>query len=95
VLIRVIEFLVGLMLVLSMVRAVVGMITKAYTGLTDTSPQQRAGASSRPPSSSSGGELKKDPVCGTFISTSTAFQKSAGGQTYYFCSTECRDKFKA
>jgi YHS domain-containing protein len=105
-LIRVIEFLVGLMVVLSMVRSVVGFITKAYTGQSDTSPQQRAGNSSRPPSSSassstasssttSGGELKKDPVCGTFISTATAFQKYAGGQTYYFCSTECRDKFKA
>jgi YHS domain-containing protein len=39
------------------------------------------------------GELKKDPVCGTFISTATAFEILAG-QTYYFCSTECRDKFK-
>lgn len=100
-LIRVIEFLVGLMVVLTMVRSVVGFITKMYTGQSDTSPQQssqqRAGNSSRPQSSSvaSGGELKKDPVCGTFISTATAFQKHAGGQTHYFCSTECRDKFRA
>lgn len=103
-LIRVIEFLVGLMVVLTMIRSVVGFITKMYTGQSDTSPQysskQRAGGNSRPYSSSgpsptpSGGELKKDPVCGTFISTATAFQKYAGGQTYYFCSTECRDKFK-
>jgi len=57
---------------------------------------QRAGSNPGPASSSapSGGELKKDPVCGTFISTSTAFQKASGGQTYYFCSTECRNKFK-
>src|SRR5262245_26533814 len=103
-LIRVIEFLVGLMVVLSMIRSVVGFVTKMYTGQSDTSPQhssqQRAGNSSRPPSSpnsstTSGGELKKDPVCGTFISTATAFQKYASGQTHYFCSTECRDKFKA
>jgi YHS domain-containing protein len=104
-LIRVIEFLVGLMVVLSMVRSVVGFVTKMYSGQSDTSPQpspgQRTGNSSRPQSSSgpsstpSGGELKKDPVCGTFIATATAFQKYAGGQTYYFCSTECRDKFKA
>ncbi|MSV34149.1 MAG: YHS domain-containing protein [Bryobacterales bacterium] len=87
------------MVVLSLVRSVVGFITKAYTGQSGTAPQ-RAGNSSRPQSSSassstSGGELKKDPVCGTFISTATAFQGYAGGQTYYFCSTECRDKFKA
>jgi len=39
------------------------------------------------------GELKKDPVCGTFISPATAFQKSVDGKTLYFCSPECRDKF--
>jgi YHS domain-containing protein len=37
--------------------------------------------------------LKKDPVCGTFISTSTAIQKRVGGEIYYFCSSACRDKF--
>jgi YHS domain-containing protein len=47
-----------------------------------------------PPRGATIGELKKDPVCGTFISTETAFQKSVHGETYYFCSTECRDKFK-
>lgn len=95
-LIRVIEFLVGLMFILSVVRSLIGMVTKV-TGQPDTSPQQRAGNSSRPQPSSAGtpaGELKKDPVCGTFISTATAFQKYAGGQTHYFCSTDCRDKFK-
>lgn len=91
-LIRVIEFLVGLMFVLSVVRSLIGMITKA-TGQPDTAPQQRAGNASRPQPPPAG-ELKKDPVCGTFISTATAFQKYAGGQTHYFCSTECRDKFK-
>ena len=96
-LIRVIEFLVGLVVVLTMIRSVVGMIAKAASGLSDSTSQQRAGNSPRPQSSSAGtttGELKKDPVCGTFISTATAFQKYAGGQTHYFCSTECRDKFK-
>jgi YHS domain-containing protein len=34
-------------------------------------------------------------VCGTFISAATAIQKKSGGEVYYFCSTECRDKFKA
>ncbi len=47
------------------------------------------------PSVPAGGELKKDPVCGTFISTATAIQKRSGGEVYYFCSNECRDKFKA
>ena len=99
-LIRVLEFLVGFMLVVSVIRAVLGMIMKAYSGLSGTSSPQSgtraAGAPPRPQSSPppAAGELKKDPVCGTFISVATAFQKFAGGQTHYFCSTECRDKFK-
>jgi len=52
------------------------------------------GPSPRPPNGATIGELKKDPVCGTFVSTATAFQKSVHGETYYFCSTECRDRFK-
>ena len=37
--------------------------------------------------------LKKDPVCGTFVAPSTAVQKEKDGQTYFFCSPTCRDKF--
>jgi YHS domain-containing protein len=99
---RAILYLIGFMLIMSVIRSVLGIISKAFSGLSNTSHPQagtsspQAGASgSRPPSSPSpGGELKKDPVCGTFISTATAFQKFSQGQTYYFCSTECRDKFK-
>jgi YHS domain-containing protein len=93
---RAILYLIGFMLVMSVIRSVLGIIGKAFSGLSNTSSPQAAAPGSRPPSSpSSIGELKKDPVCGTFISTATAFQKFANGQTYYFCSTECRDKFKS
>jgi YHS domain-containing protein len=88
---RGILYLVIGLLLLTFVRAVMGMITKAFAELFNPSSGQ-AGSSS-PASTPTGGELKKDPVCGTFISTATAFQKAAGGQTYYFCSTACRDKF--
>ena len=74
---------------------VLGIIGKAFSGLANTSSPQTGASGSRPSSNASSvGELKKDPVCGTFISTATAFQKFSQGQTYYFCSTECRDKFK-
>jgi YHS domain-containing protein len=42
-----------------------------------------------------GGELKKDPVCGTYISAATAVQATVKGETVYFCSKECREKFRA
>jgi YHS domain-containing protein len=40
-----------------------------------------------------GGELKKDPVCGTYVSTSLGFTRTVKGEVMYFCSKECRDKF--
>ena len=92
---RAIVYLIGFMLIMSVVRSVLGIIAKTFSGLSNTSSPQAGASGARPPSGPSpGGELKKDPVCGTFISTATAFQKFSQGQTYYFCSTECRDKFK-
>ena len=98
---RGILYLVIGLLILTFVRSVMAMITKAFAELFNPSTGQpgssQGGASQggATPSAStpSGGELKKDPVCGTFISTATAFQKAAGGKTYYFCSIACRDKF--
>jgi YHS domain-containing protein len=47
------------------------------------------------PSVSPGGELKKDPVCGTYVSADTAVTKRINGQTVHFCSPACRDKYYA
>ncbi len=41
------------------------------------------------------GELKKDPVCGTFVSTGTSVKQMVNGELVHFCSTACRDKFRA
>ena len=41
------------------------------------------------------GELKKDPVCGTFVSTTTSVKETINGELMHFCSTTCRDKFRA
>ena len=38
----------------------------------------------------------KDPVCGmTIDSGNAAGQSSHQGQTYYFCSTDCKQQFDA
>src|SRR2546426_1039746 len=40
--------------------------------------------------------LIKDPVCGMAVDSATAKQRRAhGGQTYYFCSQHCAEKFEA
>jgi YHS domain-containing protein len=44
---------------------------------------------------SSAVKLARDPVCGTFVAPGTALSLSAGGTTHYFCSEECRAKYRA
>jgi YHS domain-containing protein len=85
-------------LIITILRSVIGVLMKMFgnvfgsQGAASTpNPQQN-----RPrPAVPSGGELKKDPVCGTFIAADTAVQKRIAGELYYFCSADCRDKFKA
>ena len=42
-----------------------------------------------------GGELKKDPVCGTYVSPGASVTRKVDGQLLHFCSKECRDKYRA
>jgi len=41
-----------------------------------------------------GGELKQDPVCGTFVPTATSVKQTINGELLHFCSVACRDKYK-
>lgn len=43
--------------------------------------------------SSAGEDLVEDPVCHTYVPLSQAYKKNIDGQTYYFCSKDCSDKF--
>ena len=40
-------------------------------------------------------EKDKDPVCGMTVETASAKSSVHNGLVYYFCSTDCRDKFEA
>lgn len=93
------RYLIVSVLVVSVLRAVLNMISKEFGNLFRSSgfgssnpsnpgPGPQTQARSVPTAES----LKRDPVCGTFIAPSTAVTKSVGGQTYYYCSPACRDK---
>jgi YHS domain-containing protein len=53
------------------------------------------GGNPPPPPVRTGGTLYKDPICGTYVSSDSAIAQNVGGETVYFCSTECRDKYRA
>jgi len=52
-------------------------------------------AGSRRSSAVTVGELKKDPVCGTYVATAGSLTQMVHGSPIYFCSKECRDKYLA
>jgi YHS domain-containing protein len=93
---RVILYLIFTVILISVLRAVMGIIAKGFGELMGPRPTQ-SGQSSQ----SAGrqvpltGELKKDPACGTYISAATSIHEKVGGETFYFCSKQCRDKYVA
>lgn len=52
-------------------------------------------AAGKPDRRASSVKLVRDPVCGTYVAPGTALSLSAGGATHYFCSEECRAKYRA
>lgn len=90
-------WLIAFILVVSVARAVLRIVFKGFADMFNPGGSQGQGQGSPTGSKSAplptSDALKKDPVCGTFIAASTSLHKTVGGQTYYFCSPACRDKF--
>lgn len=40
-------------------------------------------------------KLVRDPVCGTYVAPRPALSTTSGGTTHYFCSEDCRAKFRS
>ncbi len=55
-------------------------------------PSANQGSAKPAATAQTGGELHKDPVCGTYVAESTPFRRQTGGQTFYYCSVACREK---
>jgi len=86
-----IRFLIPL-LVMLIVRSVIVAVAKTFTAVMHPPAQPESADATDFPS---GGELKKDPVCGTFVSPGAAFTRRVGGEMVHFCSVTCRDKYRA
>ena len=39
--------------------------------------------------------MAKDPICGMMVDEATPLKAERDGQTFYFCSEHCREKFLA
>jgi YHS domain-containing protein len=80
------EFVIPLLLFL-----VVRSLLKGWfgAGASRRTPAPRRPAEQMPTAT----ELKKDPVCGTYVSASSAYTRTVKGELVCFCSKECRDRY--
>jgi YHS domain-containing protein len=69
-----------------------GIIRSIFAGM--HSPVVRR-APRQDPTIHAGGELKKDPVCGTFVSVDASVTKRVNGELVHFCSPACRDNYRS
>jgi len=92
---RTLLYLLSLVFVITVVRMFLGVIAKGFGELLGGGRRNPPPGPVRP-EVPMGGELKRDPVCGTYVSTASALKKtSAGGDVVYFCSAACRDRYQA
>jgi uncharacterized protein len=71
---------------------VLRLIRNFFTSNTrPTSPPRPSG---RTAVERAGGQLVRDPQCGTYVPMSTSVHLVSGPNTLYFCSVACRDAYR-
>jgi uncharacterized protein len=83
-----IRFVIYLALLILLTRALSRLWGGFVEGLTGE-PRTRSRVPQR------GVQMVRDPVCGTFVVPDRALMLSVGREQLYFCSTACRDKYRA
>jgi YHS domain-containing protein len=93
---RAIFYLLLTVVVITVLKSIIGIVLRGVSEAMKPGSSTPAGAAPRVANQVPlTGELKKDPVCGTYIAAATSIKEKVGGQTFHFCSPECRDKYVA
>ncbi len=87
--------MIKLVLVLFLLLIVISVVRVAIRALGSMGQAfQQAAAPPRTESEpGESGQLKRDPVCGTYVPVDTSLTKTVRGETVYFCSAACRDAY--
>jgi len=80
-----VEFLFPLLLFL-LIRSLLGNFLSRFRR--PVAPRPRSA-----PSVQAGGDLKKDPVCGTYVSTAASVTRTVNGELLHFCSKACSERY--
>lgn len=88
--IRLLAYMLFSIVLITLLRSVIGLLTRMFVQAVRASAAPRQ---TRPPPIAVNGELRKDPVCGTYVAIAGSPYKTIGQETFYFCSAACRGKF--
>jgi len=89
---RLVSRLLLLLVVFAVIRYIITTVARVFSqAMRSHSPEPPGQQAAK---AEMGGELKQDPVCGTFVPTASSVKKTVNGELVYFCSPACRDKFK-
>jgi hypothetical protein len=88
---RALLYMLLAVVLISVLRSVIGVLMKAFGSIIGAADASSS-ASSGPKSAQLGGDLHRDPVCGTFVAETTPHQHRISGQIFYFCSDACKEK---
>jgi YHS domain-containing protein len=67
------------------------LIARAFWRVVDGILEAAGGRESRVPPV----KLVRDPMCGTYVAPNPALSLTTGRTTHFFCSEECRSKYRA
>lgn len=88
---RIVLYVLLAVVLISLLRSVIGVVSKIMTSFLSA-----AGSSDQAPPAAEtqqlGGDLHRDPVCGTYVAESTPHQKRISGQLFYYCSESCKER---
>jgi YHS domain-containing protein len=93
---RAIFYLLLTVVIISVLKSIIGIVLKGVSEAMkpgSTMPGRSSNQTSNQVPLT--GELKKDPVCGTYIAAASSIKETVAGQTIHFCSAQCRDKYVA
>ncbi len=89
--IRTVLYLLISIFLITFLRYVIGTIAKGFSDLVQPKGPGQAEPFVR--RTETAGELKRDPVCGTYVSAAASVKKTVRGEVIHFCSAACRDKY--
>jgi YHS domain-containing protein len=85
---RIVLYVLLAVVLISLLRSVIGVVTKIMASFLNAaaSPDQA------PETQQLGGDLHRDPVCGTYVAETTPHQNRISGQQFYYCSESCKER---